>query len=333
MSEELFAARELRASFGGTEVVSIDALSLPEKQVTVFIGENGSGKTTLLRMLNGLLPPSAGSISFRGQPLDTGGVAALRAQSVMLHQSPILFRGTVAQNVCYGLRLRGVARAKRAEKCAAVLAAVGLPGVDKRSVTALSGGEKQRVALARALVLEPKVLLLDEPTANVDPDSRRHVERVIRKAAAGGATVIMSTHSMELAYRMCDRLIRMEGGRAFPPSENILRGTVEKTDDLFTYFRAGEVVLRCPARQGAFVVAVIPMDEIIISHDPLISSARNQLSGTVRDVQQRDGLLVVSVECGVMLYALITPAAASEIGVEKGRECVLTFKASAIRLY
>jgi molybdopterin-binding protein len=329
----LFSAQNLRACYDGRDVVSIDELRLTEGQVTVLVGENGSGKTTLLRMLNGLLPPFSGAIAYKGQDLDAAGLRLLRSQSVLLHQAPLLFRGTVAQNVTYGLRLRGVPPEERARLCESALAQVGLPGMDRRRVTTLSGGERQRVALARALVLAPTVLLLDEPTANVDPESRLAVERIIQKASAAGATVIMSTHSMDLAYRLCDRLIHMERGRVLPAAENILKGQVEKTDDLFTYFRVGEVVLRCPARPGSFVVAVLPMDELIISAEPLSSSARNQLRGRVKDVQGHDGLLRVTVDCGILLHALITKAAAADVGVETGRDCVVTFKASAVRLY
>ena len=235
----LFEVSGLRADFDGVTVVSIDSLRLAEGGIIVLIGENGSGKTTLLRLLNGLLTPSAGCISYRGQRIDDGGLAALRAESVMLHQSPLLFRGSVLQNVGFGLRIRGVARAEVLERTRTALLRVGLPGFERRRAATLSGGEKQRVALARALALAPRVLLLDEPAANVDPQSRELLESVIRETAAGGTTVIMSTHAMEMAYRLSDTLHRMEAGRILPASENILKGRVEERDEQFTHFRAG----------------------------------------------------------------------------------------------
>lgn len=331
--DSLFSLAGVRAMFDDTTVVSVDELSLEEGRVTVLVGENGSGKTTLLRLLNGLLLPAEGSIAYRGRPLDADGMRAMRSESVMLHQSPLLFRGTVLQNVAFGLKIRGVPREERTRKSNRVLSRVGLEGIGRRRVATLSGGEKQRVALARALVLTPKVLLLDEPTANVDPDSRVVVERIIREASASGTTVIMSTHTMELAYRLCDRLVRLEAGRILPPNENILKGTVEGTDELFTYFRTGDVLLRCPARRGDFVVAVLDLDELILSREPLLSSARNQLLGKVTAIEPADQLLRVTVECGIALQAVVTPAAVREIGVETGRDCVVTFKASAVRLF
>ena len=339
----LFSVTGLRAEFDGRTVVSVDALGLPEGKVTVLVGENGSGKTTLLRILNGLLSPAAGSVAYRGMPiashgpraegLRSDGLRVLRSETVMLHQSSLLFRGSVFQNVSYGLRIRGVPRGETLTRCGHALDRVGLKGLEHRRASSLSGGEKQRVALARALVLSPKVLLLDEPTANVDPDSRLLVESIVREAAGQGVTTIMSTHSMELAYRLCDSLVRMEGGRIVPGVENILKGRVESTDEQFTNFRTGDAVLRCPSRDGDFRVAVLPLDELILSRAPLASSARNQLRGRVTRVEPEDRLLRVTLQCGVELQALITTAAAAEIGVEAGRDCVVTFKASAVRLY
>jgi len=339
-SSPLFEVRGLRASFDGNPVLRIDDLSIAEGGVTVLVGENGSGKTTLLRILNGLLDPVEGHILFRGLALEGDGRAAVRAHSVMVHQLPLLFRGTVGQNVGYGLRIRGMPKAEISDRVAGALEEVGLPGFAPRRATALSGGEMQRVCLARALALASGVLLLDEPTANVDPDSRYAVERVVRDRARAGVSVVMSTHAMETAYRLCDALLRLEAGRVVEPEENILKGAVERTDEQFTQFRADGAsagspgaAIRCPARQGEFRVAVLPMNELILSRKPLDSSARNQLRGTVTAVEPLAGLLRVSVDCGVVLKALVTPSAAVEVGVAVGRDLVVTFKASAVRLY
>ncbi|HYW85213.1 MAG TPA: ATP-binding cassette domain-containing protein [Spirochaetia bacterium] len=327
----LFLLKGVHAVFDGATVISVEELDLEEGRVTVLVGENGSGKTTLLRLLNRLIAPADGTIAYRGRELGADG--AIRAESVMLHQVPLLFRGSVLQNVAFGLKIRGAPREERNRRSAEALSRVGLAGLERRRVSTLSGGERQRVALARALVLAPKVLLLDEPTASVDPDSRVFVENAIHEASASGTTVIMSTHSMELAYRLCDRLVRLEAGRIIAASENILKGAVEATDELFTYFRTGSVLLRCPARAGNFVVAVLSMDELILSPEPLQSSARNQLAGKVTLIEPVDHLLRVTVDCGIALQALVTPAAARELGVETGGDCVVTFKASAVRLF
>jgi tungstate transport system ATP-binding protein len=329
----LFSVRGLRARFDGRTVLSVDDLSIEEGQVTVLVGDNGSGKTTLLRILNGLIQSDEGRVDFRGRQLPGEGLTDARAVSVLVHERPLLFRGSVGFNVEYGLRRRGLSRKEARRRAADALARVGLPGFESRRAAGLSGGERQRVALARALALAPRVLLLDEPTANVDAASRREIETIVRRIRDEGASVVMSTHDRDLAYRLCDRLVRLEAGMPGEVEENILKGRIEKRDEEFAYFRAGDALLRCPSRQGEFVVAVLPFDELILSRQPLASSARNQLQGIVTSVERGPALLRAVVDCGVPLTALVTREAAREIGVEPGAPCVVTFKASAVRLH
>ncbi len=338
----LFRVQGLRAQYEGRTVLEVDALELAEREITVLVGENGSGKTTLLRVLNGLMAPTAGSVEFRGLPLAAEGLRAVRDQSVMVHQSSLLFRGSVAYNVAFGLRARGKTGGEIMAEVRRALRRVGLSGFERRRAGGLSGGEKQRVALARALAVSAPVLLLDEPTANVDPESRPMIEELLRDAARSGTTVIMASHDRQLGYRLCDRLLRLEAGRLVPVEENILRGFVESSDEQFTLFRTGKALIRCPARTGRFEVAVLALDEVVLSREHLHSSARNQLEGTVvrveaagRGAQGEPGgsLLRVLADCGAPVEALITRASAAELGVEPGALCVVTFKASAVRLY
>ncbi len=334
-SAPLFTLAGVRVRFDDRTVLSVDSLAIEPGRTTVLVGDNGSGKTTLLRVLNGLLVPNEGAVEFQGRPLDSEGLAATRASSVLVHERPLLFRGTVGFNVAYGLRQRGCSRPEARRRASEALARVGLPGFEGRRATSLSGGERQRTALARALALEPRVLLLDEPTANVDASARREIESIVRRARDAGASVIMSTHDHELAYRLSDRLLRVETGRVTEAEENVLKGAVERVDEQYAYFRTADALLRCPARSGDFVVAVVPCDELILSREPLASSARNQLPATVVRVAPGPtaGLLAVDVDCGARLTALVTEESGRELGVEPGASCMVTFKASAVRLY
>jgi len=201
----LLEVRDLGFDYGGPQVVDVGRLAVEEGTVTALIGPNGCGKTTLFKLLNALLEPTAGQVSFAG--LDTrsaGGRQALRTRSVYVHQKPYIFRESVSDNVAYALYVRGVPKAARGERIGRSLAAVGISHLAERQGHALSGGERQRLAIARALALAPELLLLDEPTSNIDPESVRSIEEAVGQARGQGIAVLLSTHNLATAYRTAD---------------------------------------------------------------------------------------------------------------------------------
>jgi molybdopterin-binding protein len=189
------------------------------------------------------------------------------------------------------------------------------------------------VAIARALVLDPQVLLLDEPTANVDAGTIEMLERLVRSLSESGTAVFISTHHPAFAYRLGTRLVFMEEGRLVPGRENIFKGTVESRDESFTYFRTGAEVLRCPAQEGDFTTAVLPLGDVILSTERIHTSAQNQFVGTVLGVETIDHTVRVSLDCGFAVQALITEYSVDRLKVVPGAEFFVTFKAAAIRLY
>jgi tungstate transport system ATP-binding protein len=183
------------------------SLTLHRGERVMLVGPNGAGKTTLLRLLHGLLrgtPP----VELPGDAAPAGGL-----HGAMLFQRPFLLRASVQRNVALGLWLRGVPAAERAGRCAQALACVGLAAHAARPALALSGGQQQRLALARAWALQPALLLLDEPTASLDPSAKREIEALIEQVAAAGVTLVMSTHNLGQAKRLGTRVICLDGGR------------------------------------------------------------------------------------------------------------------------
>lgn len=196
--------RVTRRYDGITALSEVD-LEVKNGEVLTIIGPNGAGKTTLLRILALLDEPSSGEISYRGQRVDRSSVQEYRKRITMVFQRPVLFNDTVFENIAYGLRLRGLEGEEVAQRVNDALSSVMLDGFGSRPAKKLSGGEQQRVVLARALALEPELLLLDEPTANLDPTNAHIVERII-KNLRGRTTVVVATHNIFQARRLSDRV-------------------------------------------------------------------------------------------------------------------------------
>jgi tungstate transport system ATP-binding protein len=174
---------------------------------TVLIGPNGAGKTTLLRIVMGLMPPSRGRITWAGRE------HAPPDRRAIVFQRPAMLRRSAAANIRYALAAASAPRATRNERIAELMALVGLSGLERRPARRLSGGEQQRLALARALAREPDLLLLDEPTASLDPAATKGIEDIIRSVAAHGVKVVMSTHDLGQARRMGGEVALLHRGR------------------------------------------------------------------------------------------------------------------------
>ena len=206
--------RGLGKSYGTAKILADIQLTVEHGEVLGLIGPTGSGKTTLLRLINLLEEPTHGSIVFDGvevSALPEKEKLKARRRMAMVSQKPVMFKGNVRYNVSYGLKIRGKEDPKRVTDA---LQAVNLSGYESRDANTLSGGEMQRIALARVLVLEPELLLLDEPTANLDPNSAASIEHIIRDLE-GKTTVILATHNMLQCQRLANNVaVLIRGGLA-----------------------------------------------------------------------------------------------------------------------
>jgi len=189
----------------------VGRLALQPGLIYALTGANGSGKSTLLRVMALLTPPYEGTIEFSGNKANNP--AQQRQKVTLVEQSPYLFKGKVIDNLSYGLKLRGIDSDERSHRIKTTLANVGLEGFEQRQAKELSGGEIQRVALARALALKPELLLLDEPTANIDSSSLQGYESLLRGLPKYGVTVVFSTHDLSQSQRLGDQVLHLENGR------------------------------------------------------------------------------------------------------------------------
>jgi len=343
--------------YGERAVLQNVNLSVDSGEVFALIGPTGAGKTTLLRIMNLLEFPSAGEIYFGGKWIPRAGRQRLeiRRRMSFIHQKPQVFNLSVYDNVACGLRWRGEKKNKIAEKVDHILEMVELEGYKNRNARTLSGGEAQRVALARSLVLEPEVLLLDEPTANLDPVSTTKIEQLVSYVARQhNTTMIMATHDMSQGRQLADRIGVLLDGRLvqtgnavdifhspqneevahFVGMENIIEGVIGVSNGgIVTVNIDGnglQAVSNCPV--GKKVCACIRPEDITLALYNTQSSARNSFRGEVIRVTTLGPLSRVEMNCGFPLIALVTKISAEELNLQVGSKVFATFKATGVHI-
>ena len=209
----ILSVQRLRKSHAGRVLFDLADFSLDAGSAYVLTGVNGAGKSTLLRILAGLEPADPSAATFQGQVLQLAPYpAAMRRNIIYVHQHPIMFSTSLAQNIGYGLLARGMPKAQASLFVQEAMEWAGVTHLQRSDPATLSGGEKQRVALARARVLAPKLLLLDEPTANLDGAAREQVIALIPTLTEAGSTVVMACHDRDLIGTPGVRRLKLRDG-------------------------------------------------------------------------------------------------------------------------
>jgi tungstate transport system ATP-binding protein len=270
-------------------------------------------------------------------------------------QKPQVFNLSVYDNVACGLKWRGEKKGRIDGKVNHILETVGLETYKNRNARTLSGGEAQRVALARAMVIEPEVLLLDEPTANLDPNSAAKVEQLISYVTEQhNTTLIMATHDMSQGQHLADRIGVLLDGRLiqigdanhvfcspqnekvanFVGMENVIQGViVTNNEGMVTVDIDGNVIQAVSDFPvGEKVYACIRPEDITLARSRTQSSARNSYCGRVAQVTSSGPLTRVEIDCGFRLVALVTKVSAEELNLQNGRELYAAFKATGVHL-
>lgn len=230
--------RGLCFEVGGRRLVDGVDLDLARSSRLVVVGPNGAGKSLLLRLLHGLIEPTGGSMTWNGRPFD----ADARAGQAMVFQRPVLLRRSVLANLDHALAARQHSSVERRRRIERALSLGRLEAQARQPARTLSGGEQQRLALVRALALEPEVLFLDEPTANLDPASVLAVEEIIEAAYRAGTAIVLVTHDLGQARRHADRVVLMHGGRVVEAgdADAFFR---EPASDAAKAFLAGKILI------------------------------------------------------------------------------------------
>ncbi|MBN2076327.1 MAG: ABC transporter ATP-binding protein [Dehalococcoidales bacterium] len=332
-------------------------LKIDKEEVLAIIGPTGAGKTTLLRLLNTLEVPSSGKVLING--IDTAESSnsrlEIRRKMAFILQKPVVFNMNVFDNIAIGLKWRRTEKSEIRQKTNEMLEAIGLSDYANRNAKTLSGGETQRVAIARAVISEPEILLLDEPTANLDPVSSTKTEEFIMDMIRRfKITAIMATHDMAQGQRMADRVAVMLQGEIlqagnwhhvfsspsnkdvayFVGVENIIDGEIVTTQEELVTIRINGSVLEAISDypRGDKVSVCIRPEDITLSTTKTSTSARNSFAGTILKTVSFGALTRVTLDCGFTLVVLVTTRSASELDLVKGKEVFASFKATAIHV-
>jgi molybdopterin-binding protein len=322
-------------------------------KITTLLGPSGSGKTTLLRILAGLDSPTRGTFLYENSKIEDADRAILRQKATMVFQKSAFFDTTVYNNIAYGLKLKeDLSKEEICNKVGEALELVRLEGFEQRRAKKLSGGEQQRVSLARALVLDRELLLLDEPTVNLDPKNVSIIEETIQRVnREKKTTVVLATHNMYQAEAISQNVALILNGTvkqtgtkheifsnsnkyltSFSRLENVFSGDSKiNEDDTSTIHVDGNLDIDAAFyRTGKISVHVRPED-ILVSTKPLQSSARNVFKGTIIGITDDGSVVRLTVDAGRKFTVQITKKSLTKMNLNVGSEVYLTFKASAVR--
>ncbi len=352
----IIVGEDIEVRYHKRTVLRVERFDLCDGETHAILGPSGSGKSTLLRILGLLEKPTRGHVTLDGRAVEPGDKSA-RMMMAAVFQNPYLFKGTVGENVAYGLALRKVPHDERNHRVAAALERVGLGGTQKSSALQLSGGEAQRVALARALVLEPRIMLLDEPLSYLDPlIKRRLVTDFSEILSAEGVTALYVTHDQDEAMVVADRVTIINEGRVvrsgsvdevmslpttewvadFIGMETALHGRiVDRSEGVAEVSVGGERVFAVTDLPVGVDVLVGIRPEDVLLFDAAVdippSSARNRIRMRVDGVELRGGTDRISLSSNSFrIAASVSRASARELGLKPGSEVVALFKATSV---
>lgn len=358
MSDAILAVKDLRVEYGGQAVLQVEQLAIHRREILTLVGPNGAGKSTLLKVLGLLERPTQGEVWFEGErvPSRSQRLLDLRRRMAIVFQAPLLCNATVAQNVALGLKLRRVPSAEIDRRAEVWLERLGIAHLKDRLARKLSGGEAQRTSLARAFVLEPEVLLLDEPFAALDPPSREALLAEFQEILAEArTTTVFVTHDRGEALSFGDRVAVLLNGRVaqvgapeevfyqpateevawFVGVETILPGqVVSYTGGLAVVdIGCGTVeVARSGCGDDAVFVCLRPEDiNLCVGGHPSLSGS-NIFEGKVMKTMPAGPHIRVIVDCGVPMVALLTRPDFRNLNVSVGKRVLLSFKSAAAHL-
>ena len=345
--------KDITKSYGEIKVLDTVNLQIHEGEILALLGPNGSGKSTILKILAFLEDPTFGEIFFLGEKVSFKKIEKLQLQSSLVFQKTTVFSTSVYNNIAYGLKIRKVPKEKRDKEVIKALELVKLKGFENRNAKKLSGGEQQRVAIARALVLKTKLLLLDEPTANLDPKNAGILEEVIETVnRENKTTIVIATHNMFQARKVPHRIALIDEGKitevgtptevfgklsknlaSFAAVDNTFMGISKPTKIGTSMVTIGkDVGIEISEHRENNITIFINPQDIIVSKTKINSSARNVFKGKIIEISDLGALVKLKINVGEPFTVQITKGSFNEMGLCLNAVVFITFKASSVQI-
>jgi molybdate transport system ATP-binding protein/molybdate/tungstate transport system ATP-binding protein len=319
----------------------------------VIIGPTGAGKTILLETIAGFYPPDSGRIIMDGQ--DITDFEPKDRNICMVYQDYMLFPHlTVEENIGFGLKNRKNSHEDIRIKVVEMAQLLNIEHLLHRKPTTLSGGEQQRTAIARSLVMDPKILLLDEPLSALDGQTRDKLRAELHRLhELTNITVVHITHNFEEVFSLADRVAVMNEGSiiqigdpdkvfrkpesefiaSFTGMENIFRGVCNPQTGASAITINGLTIFSATCIRAGQVYATIRPEDILLSRDPIVSSARNSYIGTITDITNNGMLIKITIDIGIPFISVMTRQGFDEMNLVNGERAYITFKASAVHVF
>ncbi|MEE2987246.1 MAG: ABC transporter ATP-binding protein [Nitrospinota bacterium] len=357
MAEEFLIDIDIKKTFTAQEIIF--RARLPRSSSwTILFGPSGAGKSTVLRCIAGLEKPEQGRIRFNGEIWNDQGIFVPpqhRRIGYAFQDATLFPHFSVSKNI--GYHLTELSPREKSDRIAEMISLFRLEGLENRNVLTLSGGEKQRVALARTLIRWPRLLLLDEPLSSLDAPTRFQLRKELRDLLTRfEIPIIMVTHDRTEALSLGDHLIVMDNGNVLQSGpihevfsrpgekrtaeivgmENIFPGVLQEKNNGLAHIKIQDLPLTAVAtdvEEGNIMVGIRAEDILISRETKSKTSARNRLPGKIRNIVLEESLVRVTIDCGVLIDALITRESHAEMNLENGQEIELSVKATAIHLF
>lgn len=330
--DNAYQLNNVRFHYADRQVLDIESLHIKSGTVTALVGPNGSGKTTLLKLLSLVEQPSHGQITLFNKLIENVNLVSSRKRVGLVQQNPYLLRGSVRKNVELGLRLQGCDKHQRITRADAAMQRLAIDKLADRNVRQVSGGEAQRIAIARTLVLQPEVLLLDEPFTHLDKGFHKEIESMVDGLAHNEQrTIIFSSHDRLRSQLIADEVFSVVEGRVIKSSlVNLYRGNVDTASALFD---TGKLQIALPSTKSIGTHLAIEPAQIVLSHSYLDSSMRNAFEGRIVGLVEENGQVRVTIQAGEQFEVLVTHGSAESQQLNLGKKVWLSFKSSAVQVF